>query len=227
MLDKDLYQSIFEKAMELWFESEIGFRQEHADVPKPFHLTAAQVIMYPDDRPNEVRLNEEVRLIGKMKLKVGIIKELGDPVFIDDVEEIPSLQLFEDEDPNCGHLTFILLGSQWYGTFDFRYNKGRSMELLSAADEFFQTASHALLNNWLRASVDNLFSAAELAAKAYILTTPLPGETDVESHGKIHSRFNLFSQKGNFQTEHRQAFNELSHARKHARYPNGPLTFSN
>jgi uncharacterized protein (UPF0332 family) len=223
MLDEAARNRTFDHAMEIWFEPEIRRRQQEGSTPQPFPFRAAQVIIYPDDRPHEIRLNEEVEAVGHMKLKDGVTKSEGDPVYLHELEEMPSVHLPETADPNCGHFTLLLLGDRWYGSFDFRYNKGKASELLAAAEEFFQTASTALDAGRLRAAIDNLFSAAELAAKAYVISTPLPGDCESKSHGLVHSRFNMLSRHGNIESEQRKAFNALASARARARYVQGNL----
>jgi HEPN domain-containing protein len=223
MVDEEAFQRTFTHAMELWFEPEIRRRQESGAAPKPFPLHAAQVILYADTRPHQIRLNEEVQALGEMKLKDGVSKLKGEPVYLSEIEEIPSIRLPDSEDPNCGHFTLFLLGGRWYGSFDFRYNRGKAVEFLAAAEEFLATASHALSKGNNRAAVDNLFSAAELAAKAYVVTTPLPGDGDLRTHGRIHARFNMFARQGNVDADHRKTFNALSEARTRARYVTGSL----
>jgi len=221
MLDEEARKRTFDHVMEIWFEPEIRRRQEQGSAQKPFPLRAAQVIIYPDNRPHEIRLNEEVQAIGHMKLKDSVTKNEGDPVYLHELEEVPSIHLPETADPNCGHFTLLLIGDRWYGSFDFRYNKGKASELLAVAEEFFETASAALAAGRLRPAIDNLFSAAELAAKAYVMSTPLPGDSEKKCHGLVHSRFNMFSRHGNIESEHRKAFNALANARANARYVQG------
>ena len=222
-LDAEDYQRTFEHAMEIWFEPEIHRRQEQGVAPKPFQLRKAQVIICPDERPNEIRLNEEVQAVGQIKLKDGVIKKPGDPIYLDEFEDVPSIELPETADPNCGHFTLLLIGDRWYGSFDFHYNKGKARELLSAAEDFYEISSTALSAGKMRLAIDNLFSAAELAAKAYVISMPLPGDSDSKSHGHVHSRFNMFSQHGNIDSEHRKAFNALASARAGARYLQGAV----
>ena len=223
MNDEQGFQRTFAHAMKLWFEPEIRRRQEAGTAPKPYPLRAAQVILYADARPHHVWLNEEVQAIGEMKLREDVTKLKGEPVYLSEIEEIPSIRLPTSEDPDCGHFTFLLLGDHWYGAFDFRYNKGKASELLKAAGEFLATASRALSDGHSRPAIDNLFSAAELAAKAFVLTTPLPGDGDIRNHGRIHARFNMFARHGDVDAEHRKTFNALSEARARARYVTGLL----
>ena len=223
MFDEAASQRTFAHAMELWFEPEIRRRQEAGTISKPFTLRAAQVIMYADDRPNVVRLNEEVQLMVETKLRDGITKDYGEPLYWKDLETITSIRLPDDQDPNCGHFTLVRIGDAWYCAFDFRYNKAKAAELLEAAEEFFAAASDALDAGRKRVAVDNLFSAAELAAKAYVVSTPLPGDGQIEKHQHIHARFNMFARHGNVEADHRKAFNKLSEQRIKARYVRGDL----
>jgi HEPN domain len=189
-------------------------------------LRAAQVLFYPDERPTEVRLNEEVRVLARVKFKEGVAKEKGEPIFHHEIENCESLQLLETEDPNSGHLTLLRLAGSWHLSFDFTYNKGRSKELLQAAKEFLNTAEHALEKGHLRAFTDNLFSAAELTATVFLITAPRPGERTDMSHGRVHSRFNQFARLGNVGTSDRETFNSLASTRTRARYGKGVFNMS-
>lgn len=153
-----------------------------------------------------------------MKLKDGISKAAGDPVYEHELEELPTIYLPVSEDPNCGHFTMILMQGVWRAGFDFKYNKKILRDLIAAAEEFFQTAEHALANNRLRAAIDNLFSSAELAAKAYVIGTPTSRQPAIKSHSQVHSRFNLLSKQGLVNNVYRETFNALADARNNARY---------
>ena len=225
--DEEARKRTFDHVMDIWFEPEIQRRQKKGLAPEPFPLRAAQVILYADGLPAEIRLNEEVQAVGEIKLKGGITKGKGDVIYLHEVEEMPAIDLPEAADPNCGHFTLLLIGARWYGSFDFRYNKGKTSELLSAAEEFFETGSTALAAGHKRAAIDNLFSAAELAAKAYVISTPLPGDSGSKSsHRSVKLRFNMLAQHGNIDSEHRKAFKALGDARARARYVNGTITES-
>lgn len=224
MLNEVDLQRTFAHAMALWFEPEIHRRQEAGTAPIPYHLRAAQVILHADIRPNEVRLNEEVLARGRVKLRTGVSKRVGDPIYLHDLEEELSIHLPDSVDPNCGHFTLVLIGNRWYCSFDFRYNKGKASELLDASKEFYLTASEALSAGRRRAAIDNLFSAAELAARAYVISTPLPGDQDGKKHSYVHTRFNMFAKHGNVDKKQLKTFNALSNCRTRARYVDGVLS---
>jgi uncharacterized protein (UPF0332 family) len=220
------FQTVFVQAWDLWFLPEVERRQAAGTVPKPYEFTAGQVLFHADERGNEIRLNSEVKAVGKVKLKDGVSKEKGEWISQDEVEHWEALQLPETEDPNCGHFTVLRLGPHWHMFFDFIYNKGHSRVLLETAREFLAAAQHALTNNHLRSFADTLFSASELAATALLVTVPIPGTGAKFSHGGVHSRFNLFAKLGNVAVPHRESFNTLAAARSKARYHNGPYTMT-
>src|SRR4051794_27398033 len=95
------FQTIFDQALSLWFLPEIERRQASGTAPKPFEFAGGQVIFHADERGNEIRLNSEVKAVGKVKLKVP--KEQGEWISQDEVEHWEALQFPETEDSNCGH----------------------------------------------------------------------------------------------------------------------------
>ncbi|MBV9008857.1 MAG: HEPN domain-containing protein [Verrucomicrobia bacterium] len=222
-LDEEARRRTFEHAMELWFEPEIRRRQNTGLASKPFPLIAAQVIIYPDHRPHEVRLNEEVKAIATPHVKVGKSLTPGQPVYEDDVDGISDFTLADTDDPNCGHFTIAIVRGRWFGSFDFRYNKRKCSILLAAAQEFLESAADAAEKGRFRPAIDNLFSAAELAAKAYILTAPMTSDGESKKHGRIRARFNISARYGNIESEQTKAFNDLSEARSKARYVEGDI----
>jgi uncharacterized protein (UPF0332 family) len=216
-------EETFKQIMDIWVTPEVILRQDAKKIPRPYDLRAAQIIFHADGRKNEIRLNEEVRAIGKVKIKKGALKKKGDPVYAHEIENYESFKLPDNEDPNCGHITIIRFGNQWSLAFDFIYNKGIAAEHIKAAHEFISASKQALVNKHMRVFVDTCFSAAELAAKAILLTTPRPDGNIKMSHGKIHSRYNYEAKLGNVDALHKDAFNSLVELRHTARYLNGTL----
>lgn len=217
------YQNTFQHAFDLWITPEVERRQATGSISKPYDLRAAQIIFFADDRPRQIRLNEEVRVIGRAKLKSGVSKQAGDAVYLHEIEGYDEFRLPDDEDPNCGHLTIYRIADQWTLSFDFRYNKGIARETIDAAKEFLDAAKDSLSRKSYRAFLDTAFSAAELTAKAFLVITPLPGETAKASHGRIHARYNMQAKMGNIKSDHKDAFNRLSAMRSPARYVDGKL----
>ncbi len=154
------------------------------------------------------------------------MKKEGDPIYSNEIKGYEAFRLPDDEDPNCGHITLHRFADQWSIAFDLIYNKGISSEHLVAAEEFLKSSEAALEQQRYRVVLDNLFSAAELAAKALLLSTPRPRDQIKMGHGRIHSLFNLQAKLGNVSAGHRNAFNKLSQLRSSARYLKKPLTIT-
>lgn len=216
---------MIEQVMDLWVTPEVKRRQEQGLIPKPLNLRQAQVIFFPDGRPPQIRLNDEVRVVPKVKLKKGVSKNVGDDVYYHEVEHFDFLELPQTEDQNCGHITVNSIGGDWHISFDARYNKQIAQSHLQKANEFFACAVFSKGKGHWCSFVDTLFSASELAAKAILITSDLKLARS-KGHGSIHSKLNQSARLGNIASAQREAFNKLSGLRAPARYANGPFTLS-
>jgi len=204
--------------MDLFVTPEVKRRLETGELREPFNLRAAQIIFFPDGRKPQVRLNSEIRAIGKVKLRQGISKKAGEPIYEHEVEGLKEVNLTDEDDPDCGHATLIRIGDSWTIAFDFRYNKELSRKHLEAARQFCESAEFSLnRKNW-SPFIDNLFSVAELVAKSILLSMPDPRFRKKATHKAIQSRFNRFASLGNVKPVYRETFNKLSVMRDHARY---------
>jgi len=217
--DSEMCVRAFQQMLDLWIAPEVARRQERGECPKPLNLRAAQVIFFADGRPHQVRINDEVSAMAAVRLKPGVPNTKGDRIRASDIDEIDCVQLGDDVDPDCGHITAVLIGEHWRLFFDCRYNKAWAARHISAAKEFLDAAQHAKSNHQWRSFVDNAFSAAELAAKALVLSAPVPGTKAISTHRAVHTGFNRLSRYGNVEARHRDAFNELAALREKARYP--------
>ncbi len=141
-----------------------------------------------------------------------------------ELEDVTAFRLLEDDHPNCAHITLVRLQERWIIGFDFQYNKELSAKHVQAARDFYEVAKFALERGSLRPFVDNLFSAAELAVKALLLSIPDPSIRNSKKHEMLTSRFNRFASLGNIDPEPRDAFNRLFKLRLTARYLEGDLS---
>jgi uncharacterized protein (UPF0332 family) len=212
------WQRTFDQAMTLWVGPEIEQRQKQGLTPKPFRLRAAQVLFPPDGGQPVVRLNEQVILQARIKRKSGVRPIVGDTLRLDDIEHIEDIEPSPDADPDAGHLTIFLWKRQWVITFDFRYNQGLIKKHLAVADEFLAGAMDAAAKQRVRSSLDLAYSAAELAAKARLLTMPQTPFRTKASHRGISTKFNAGAKKGIISSDHAATLNRLADLRDAARY---------
>jgi len=223
---KEFNRTVFDQFMDLYITPEIQKRQETGELEKPLNLRAAQIIFFPDGRKPQVRINSEIKAFAKVKLKSGIPKKAGEPIFEHEVEGLKEIHLTEGDDPDCGHATLVRIGNSWIIAFDFRYNKAFSAKHLETAKQFCETAEFSFnQKNWAP-FVDNLFSAVELIAKSILLSMPDPKFRKKGTHKGIQIRYNRFADMGNVEVTHRDTLNKLSGLRDRARYLKGDTSIS-
>lgn len=140
----------FEQAMELWVYPEIERRRGLGLVEGVFELASAQVIMR-EGEPIEVRLNEEVTAVARMKPSTDV--RAGEAVNFADVQSVREI-LLTDADADAAHLTVINLGGGWTLAFDFRYNATKARRVTEMAAEFLSSAAAALRAGYMRAAAD-------------------------------------------------------------------------
>ena len=219
-------RKLFEQFMDIYVVPEIKRRQQKGELEMPFNLKAFQIIFFSDYRERQIRLNPEVKAIVECKHILGLQKKLGEPIYIHEIEEVKKIQLTEEDDPDCGHITFIKIGEKCIIGFDARYNKSHSKKHIDRAKEFLEAAEFSLKQNNWSAFVDTLFSSAELLARSILLSMPDPKFREKASHKTIKSKFNKYAAPGNVKPIHIKTFNKLSDFRKRARYLKGDFSIS-
>jgi hypothetical protein len=223
--ENEFAQNAFRQFLDIWVTPEVVRRQEVGTLAKPLALDAFQIVWFPDDRPRQIRINRgEVRARLRVNVKEGVQKLAGEELLLSEVESFDGVELTEQDDPDCGHATFIRFGQQWYGQFDAIYNKGLAKRHLDVGLEFQNAAAYALDQRLMYAFVDNLFSAAELYAKAKLLLLAGFGFRKKATHEGIHAHYNKQSHLGNVDSTHSSVLNRLSGLRPAARYLKGDLT---
>jgi HEPN domain-containing protein len=205
--------------MDIFITPEVMRRQDAGELPRPLDLRAAQIIFYPDGKKPTVRINSEVKVLAKMKLKPGIEKDYGDAVYANELDGLEELMLTNEDDPDSGHVTMLKFNGSWIMAFDFIYNKALAKKTIKTAKEFIEAAEFSFSHQSWSAFADNLFSAAELLAKATLLAAwSDPEFREKTNHPAIHSRYNRFAHLGNINPVHALTFNKLSKMRYPARY---------
>ena len=121
-LDEQASKNAFQDILRVWIYPEIDKRLKNGRLTKDFILTKAQVLLSPDKRNSEVRLNEEVKARITATFK-GKHKEPGELVFESKLgDQISDIELTDNDDPNSAHVTMLLFKGRWVFHFDFRYN---------------------------------------------------------------------------------------------------------
>lgn len=214
---------LFNQSLKVYIEPEVDARIRAGLAAAPIELPKFQVISFLDDRPTEIRLNDDA--------KIEALIELTDPTLYDRLErgneylagELPGrldrLQLGPGEDPDAAHISAASWSDGWHIAIDTRYNRGKAAPLVATARQFIETARHAREHGRWAPFVDNMHSAIELAVKATLWTGPFGRDFQSRMpHGDIDASFYRYARAGNVTPAQRKVFEELRKTRNPARY---------
>lgn len=210
---ENIGQKIFSQAMELWISPEIEKRRKANRLPTNFKLRGAQVIFSKDRGINKVRLNNEIKAVGKVKINRDIIK--GEKIYEHDVIEIGKSEL-TDRDPNVAHITMVLFKNNWIISFDFRYNKKRVKDRLEASKEFYDSSKENLEKGRLRPFFENSFACAELLIEALLIQSF--DKDSFKDHRSRLDKLDTWTKLGNINQKFFDKLKRLGKLRSSARY---------
>jgi HEPN domain-containing protein len=215
-MDQEYWSNVSKNFIDLYIEQEIKKRIAQGLVDDSFVLNGAQVIFDPSNDKVSVRLNREIQAQAQIKVSRPVIK--GEPVISEDIEAITNLALLPSDGVDCGHFTMLKIKNGWSVYFDFRYHKGTCQKYIEAAKQFLNVAEFSRVNNFWNAFYDNAFSAAELAAKAVILSSSGTKSEKMKTHNSVKRKFNISAKTGNVPKKQSNILNKLSEIRTAARY---------
>jgi hypothetical protein len=155
-----------------------------------------------------------------IKIKAGVSKKAGEPIYEHEVDWSDILRLPEEYN-DCGYMILWYFGDKVLFSFDLRYNMATCRNMNTTARRFQEIALYALSKKYWSPFIDNLFSAAELAAKSIVLTSLETDRKKLENHNLVQDRFTKFADWGNVDKDLKSAFHRLRDQRVPARYLKG------
>jgi uncharacterized protein (UPF0332 family) len=209
--------NLFGEVVAGYIEPELQRRRQAGEWPDDV-LYRWQVLL-PWGAPAQVRVNEEVG--GTVTAKAARPIEKGEEVMVKDVAGITGYKP-RHEDADIPHVTAFLHAEGWSIAFELGYRDPGRHDHLRAGQEFVAAAREALGAGRLRAFADNAFSAAELMAKAELLSSAPTVELALAArkHGGVASPYNLWARLGNTDPDFARLLNRLNDLRPAARYLN-------
>lgn len=204
---------MLQQAFDLWITPEVEKRKAAGTLPEPFHLFMAQRIQRPDGT-TLVRFNDEVRGVANARASRPVA--MGEQLVLSDLEHLTEFDVPDDE-LDCGHWTIIRTEAKWFTSFNFLSNRAKCIDLLSKSKQFAEGAAQASEKGHQAVAVDTLFSACELIAKAYLVSSnmvPLENRT----HGPLAGNINRQRKMGNVHEAFVDLFNRMQKLRPRYRY---------
>ncbi|HEY5815759.1 MAG TPA: hypothetical protein VIS95_05405 [Solirubrobacterales bacterium] len=205
---------------ELWewmrsvhLEPEIARRLATGDLEEGSRIWFAQVLFW-QDRPPQVRLNEEVQ--GTLQAEARGPIEKGQEITTEDMGSVSGF-LLPEADGDAAHITMLVTATGPCLVFDAAYNTLRIQSQLKAADEFLKIAAVAVEHGTLRAFAENAFGACELLASAELLWLP-DKRVMTRKHMTVRSFYNQWAKLENTDLRFAGLLNRLGELRASARY---------
>jgi uncharacterized protein (UPF0332 family) len=166
---------------------------------------------------SKILLNDEVQ--GVLEVKASGPVEKGQLITEQDFSEISDYRPL-DEDAGTPHVTGFAHRDSWLLGFQLAHRHPARGEHLEAGREFLATAQYAFEQGWLRVALDDAHSAAELLAKAELLSCGPVIELaeNAQSHDGVSTIYNLWGRLGNTESKFVDALNRLRWLRSDARY---------
>jgi uncharacterized protein (UPF0332 family) len=174
-------------------------------------------VLFPGGRAPEVRLNRDVG--GSVMAKSTRAIAAGEETVVDDFSAVTSYTPRE-EDAGIPHVSGFLHRDGWSLIFEFSAGHPDRLEFLRRAEEFLETAQHALAEGRLGPFFDNALSACELFAKTELLSCQPTIEIVLNSrtHNAISTPYNLWANLGNTDKRYASLLGRLHERRSTARY---------
>jgi|GEM_PF-1567557 len=231
-------QATFDNFWKNFVLPDIDRRLQLGELERPIDIKAFQIIFYCDGRAPSVRINTEVKAYLEIPKEDIKGKKNNDRVYQSEIRNIRGIRLHKKDD-DFGHATYIKIDEQkYFGCFSFQYNRGTIGRYKNKANEFLLTAEYAYTNKFWSSFIDNLYSAAEIIAKAIIvgLSTWKNYDPAIQiidkkqkidkikdnniSHDFVKEMLNYFSKFKIIEKEQKDLLNILSNIRADAKYKN-------
>jgi hypothetical protein len=88
MVSEEIQQRTFNHGLELFIHPEIDRIKKAGILPEKFVLSAAQVLFCEKLRKPIIRLNEETKILGVVKLRDDIQKRKGEKIFHEEIDRL-------------------------------------------------------------------------------------------------------------------------------------------
>lgn len=166
MLDEQGTQTFFDQIHTLWIGPEIDRRKAEARLPADFKIRAC-LIKLPVGKPPIVEFNDEIHWLVTVKASKPSTFDKGDPVYIQQVERIESVERLEIDGVPVAFVYIYVTPDGWKVIFDFSPNLPEDYAKPSEPNEWSIGKSIAeSLNDELTKRVVGLHDALQQDIKA-------------------------------------------------------------
>jgi hypothetical protein len=209
--------ALFNDMLERFVGPEMTRRETSGESREGTPVYRFQVLL-PREGSVEVRLNEEVG--GEALARAVRPVQKGEDVTTQDISGVEKY-IPRPEDAGIPHITAFAHSRGWSIAFQLGYRHPRRRDFLVVGHQFAETAREALVAGRVGVALDNAFSAAELLAKAELLSSAptIEAAISARTHGSIRESYNLWGGRlDNTDRRFVKLLNRLWDLRQPARY---------
>jgi hypothetical protein len=212
---------LFADVGERFIEPEVARRRADGSFGADERVWRYQVLLPPGEPP-VVRLNEEVR--GEVLVEVAREMSVGDEAYLDDIARVAGFEP-APEDRGIPYIAAFAHRSGWTMRYDLSRRHPLADEHLMLGCDFAASAHEAHEAARLGVALDCAYSAAELLAKAELLSCSPTIEAAVgaRKHSGVVTPYSLWARLGNTEQRFATLLHRLGQLRGAARYLNGEL----
>jgi hypothetical protein len=172
--------------------------------------------------PPVVRLNDEVR--GAVLAQVGRDMQVGDEAYLEDIERIAGFEP-APEDQGRPYIAAFAHRTGWVMCYDLSRRHPLADDHLALGCDFAASAHEAQAAGRLGVALDCAYSAAELLAKAELLSCSptIEAALGARKHAGVSTPYSLWARLGNTPARFPALVHRFAELRPAARYLNSEL----
>ncbi len=155
---------------------------------KDLAFNVVKVELFNDEAKNTISFGKSAQIVASVKYKSKSINA-DKKIYDNDIAELYSLRA-KKKDPNSAIMIFVSIHGQWYGMYDFTYNRKIAFEKYKTSKSFINSALSNYGNSQFTPLYDDVYAAFELLAETTSLILP---KSIIKAHHKdIQKSFKSF-----------------------------------
>jgi hypothetical protein len=177
-------------------------------------LENVHLVMYSDQKRNEILFNQKVRFLVNPKYKDNKQVRSGQIVELTDIDEIMGIYPDSTNDPNAGHIMLTKFKEDWYFACDLIYNINISKKICENSNFYISNARKHMQEHRWTLFIDNLLFACMLLVQSIFILQFNTAFTLKQTHAKYLDLLLSHTKNGNIDSMYANHYTELFEQRK-------------
>ena len=159
------------------------------NLPENFFIHSVKIELFNDESKNTISFNQYAKIRATVKTNIPHAIKRNDPIYDADIKELHSLSTI-NKDPNSAIILLVSLHGEWYGMYDFTYNRSIAHKKYDTSISHINSALGNFKDLNYVPFYNDVWSAFELLAETVSLLLP---KSDLQpNHKKIKKSLESF-----------------------------------